>query len=352
MKRYFTNLFILLTSILVILLVLEGLVRLLPDDLLGFEYEDGRFTHAKESTPDRYTNSLGVLDVEPGPKQPGVRRVLLLGDSYVAAITVELEQTVGRRLEHYLNESGGQQYDVVAVGWTGWGQREQLSSLQELGEHLDPDLVITLFLSLNDVRNNHPELEEEVVAQAARISHTRPGWWNLSEEDVPFLWVKSSALNRLVSYRLAVLDALDENSEIPIDYNVYAATWDTQWINAWQATEALLRATKELSESLGARYAIVSASTPHGNHGAEAGEQLLISNYPAMEGREWDLDIVDKRLERFARATSIPFLALEPPFRRMREQGRVVHWPRDGHWNIEGNDNAGRLVAEFALSLF
>ena len=71
-----------------------------------------------------------------------------------------------------------------------------------------------------------------------------------------------------------------------------------------------------------------------------------------MRGRSWDLDKPDKRMRDFCKANKIPFLALEPVFRKYtREEGRPLHWQYDGHWNVEGNDVAGKTIARFIQEL-
>ena len=57
----------------------------------------------------------------------------------------------------------------------------------------------------------------------------------------------------------------------------------------------------------------------------------------------------DKRIKQLCDENDIPFLALEPLFRIETEKGRRLHFPINGHWNPEGNDLAGRLMAEFLL---
>ena len=57
------------------------------------------------------------------------------------------------------------------------------------------------------------------------------------------------------------------------------------------------------------------------------------------------IDRADQELTRFAEETGIPFLALEPLFRRLvREEGAELHWRHDGHWNLEGNDRAAAEI--------
>jgi hypothetical protein len=121
------------------LALVEVGIRLLPSSVLGFRYQDGLFLPPHEYERQTSRNALGVHDVAPPPKPPGRRRVLLLGDSYVAAISVPVEQGVARRLAHHLEQRAPGRYDVVSLSSEGWGQREELAALVEHGARLDPD---------------------------------------------------------------------------------------------------------------------------------------------------------------------------------------------------------------------
>jgi hypothetical protein len=238
---------------------------------------------------------------------------------------------------------------VVALGVSRWGQVEELAALEQFGPPLRPDAVVTLFLTGNDVRDNSGALQR-AFAQQLDIVRFRPGWPRLSAEAAPLFFVRGSRLNQLLSHRLALALRSDSPDSIPIDYFVFAVPPPPAWEQAWERTEQLLLATRERAREVGADYAIVSASNPHGVFGAEAGVELLTEAFPAMRHLEWDLDLPDRRLAELCRRHAIPFLALEPLFRReTREQGRRLHWPHDGHWNAEGNDFAAARMAEFLL---
>jgi hypothetical protein len=259
---------------------------------------------------------------------------------------------VGKRIQFHLNHSTGQRHEVVTLGQEDWGQRQELEALKRHGPKLKPDLVITLFLSLNDVRNNSLTLEESGNRQLWSRDRPRPGWTHIPKEEAPLFLLEGSALNRLISFWLARLLSKGEIHEIPLDYWVYAKVKRPDWEAAWQETERLILETKDFSEGMGAPYALVSASTPQGVFGNEKGLRLLREAYPAMDKESWDLDGPDKKLEKFCENHDIPFLRLEPIFRTYTlKEGKRLHWRYDGHWNVEGNDLAGKHIAEFVHSL-
>jgi len=329
----------------------EGVVRLLPENVLGFRYEEGRFKRPRDGTPDKSANKLGFRDIDHGPRAAGVRRLYLIGDSYVHGIYCNVSQSVGRRLQHHLDAQAAGKFEVVAFGRGGWGQRAELDALKRLGRLESGDLVVTLALTFNDIVDNWPKLRGKSLDQRRQVSLYRPGWLEFPAEKAPGLIFRWSALNRLISHRLYQWTRDRSSDGIPMDYQVYAVEPPPGWPRAWQETETLIDATREYAEKAGAGYAVVAASTPHGALGADRGLSQLMAAYPEMKKSRWDLDAPDRKLGEICRAHGIPFLALEPEFRTQTAAGRTLHWASDGHWNHEGNDLAGSMIADFVLKL-
>ena len=354
---YVGRFLLLAVSIAICLVVAECGLRALPDSSLGFHYDPvrGRFTLPREFQLNTSPNSLGFHDVEPKPRRVGVRRILLLGDSYVESYSVPASENVGQRLQAHLNARSKINHEVISIGRSAWGQREELEALRESGARVEPDLGLTVFLRLNDVQNNSPELRARTKLQHLDPElMMRPGWTRRSAETMPLLFFDRSVLNQLVSHRLAwglLRRRGTARANVPVDYFVYSTSPGDEWREAWRETERLIGATLDLSRELGAGYALASASTPQGVLGAEAGRELLLETYPAMRGSDWDLDLPDRLMAELAARAGIPFVALEPRFREATARGEALHWPYDGHWNPTGIDLAGELLAEFVLSL-
>lgn len=336
----------------VLLLASELGLRCVPATRLGFVYRDGGFWTPTEFTPDNALNANRFHDVVHGPKLPNVRRVMLLGDSYVAGRSVPVQATVGQRLQHHLNAASVQAYEVISIGRIGWGQREQLRSFKKHHQRIRPDWVVTLFLTFNDVRNNSDALTAINVAQRRKMARWRPEWVNVKASDAPLFLVRGSKLNQLLSYRLAQWSGVCDAEGIPIDYYVYAGAQDDRWQQAWRTTERLLARTHELATRIGARYGVVCASTPHGVYEPDEALRRLVKAYPEMRDQQWDLDAADRRVDQISQARGIPTLMLQPIFRReTMENGRRLHWEYDGHWNLEDNDLAAQEIARFILEL-
>jgi len=96
-------------------------------------------------------NSWGWRDPErPRAKQPGRKRVLILGDSMVFGTGVQYGERFGDVLERAL----GDDVEVVNAAVGGWGTDQQYLYLRREGFRLDPDVVILGLCLGNDVTNN------------------------------------------------------------------------------------------------------------------------------------------------------------------------------------------------------
>jgi lysophospholipase L1-like esterase len=127
------------------------------DDATGYRLLPGghaRFTTAEFDT-DIAINSQGVRDDEEiGPKQPGERRIVILGDSLVLSVQVQFGQTFGEILEHRLNaEQSRYRYRVINAGVQGYGPVEELLFFRSIVQRVQPDVVVeTLFVG-NDAED-------------------------------------------------------------------------------------------------------------------------------------------------------------------------------------------------------
>ena len=211
-------------------------------------------------------NTQGRRDLErPLQKPPGTQRILLLGDSFVEAMQVPIEQTFARQLEAALNRSGAPPLEVISMGVSGYGTASQYLWYRDDGRAYQPDLVLLSFYPGNDVRNNSPTLEPTLrpavrrrrqPAAGARRQGPRPGrarhGWarrrpigtsarccSRASPRSPNAWPTSGLLDRAALRPVPMADG------VPVDYWVYAADPPPPWRDAWAHTERLLGALRD-----------------------------------------------------------------------------------------------------------
>ncbi|HZT86952.1 MAG TPA: SGNH/GDSL hydrolase family protein [Stellaceae bacterium] len=119
-----------------------------------------RWTNGLDFWSTQHANSLGFLDREPVvPKPAGTYRIALVGDSFVEGAQLPLEQKQQTILASLLNAGHpDRRYDVVALGYSGTGQSNQLAFFEYYKDKLKPDLVVLEFVA-NDFANNSALLE-------------------------------------------------------------------------------------------------------------------------------------------------------------------------------------------------
>lgn len=102
-----------------------------------------------------YTNnSVGIRGTREyaAGRRPGIRRILLLGDSFTYGVGVDDEQTFAARLERILDSTDATT-EVINAGVGGTGTDYALNFFLKAGRPLQPDLV-ALFFYWNDFGDN------------------------------------------------------------------------------------------------------------------------------------------------------------------------------------------------------
>jgi lysophospholipase L1-like esterase len=95
------------------------------------------------------TNVLGFRGRLISESKPaGHRRLLVLGDSFVAGVGVTDESVFTERLA---NAWAGQRIDVVNVGRAGTSTIRELTLYREIGRRFDPDVVLLVYYLGNDL---------------------------------------------------------------------------------------------------------------------------------------------------------------------------------------------------------
>lgn len=113
------------------------------------------------------TNEFGFRDRPIGPKKPGERRMVVLGDSFTVSAGVDFEDIYTARLEKKL----GARVLNLAVG--GYNVVQYALVLQEVGLGLQPDLVVVALFPDNDFSNDTYETNFQVASAKASVEPER-----------------------------------------------------------------------------------------------------------------------------------------------------------------------------------
>ena len=339
-----------------------------PDPTLGSKLiagQRGWWTQEEhEFTTPIQINAEGRRDLErPVHKPPGTYRILLLGDSFVEAMQVPLEQTFARTLEAALNRPGGPPVEVISMGVSGYGTASQYLWYRDQGRAYQPDLVLLAFYPGNDVRNNSPTLEPtlrpeyDADGNLERVNggtpHSGDGrGWLVSSAAYTYFRKLIITQQPALAERLARLGLLDKGAlrpvpmaaGVPVDYWVYAANPPPEWEDAWARTERLLGTMRSLVTADGARFVVMIVTTREQIYPDDW--RQIVDTYPAMQHITWDLNGPERRVAAWCAHNGIACVQLSPEFVARRD-GERLHFRYDGHWTAAGHALAAQTIAKF-----
>ncbi len=99
------------------------------------------------------TNDVGFRAVPTSPKPDGVKRIVVVGDSWTFGQGVEADETFTSQLEKLLTRKGGK-WQVYNLGMPGWNTANQLAALRTLFSRVKPDVVVFCPTS-NDIDDSY-----------------------------------------------------------------------------------------------------------------------------------------------------------------------------------------------------
>ena len=314
-------------------------------------------------------------------KPDGVFRVVVLGDSFMAGMQVNDDETFSRVLERRLNEVGlGKRVEVITFGVPSWGTDQQYLALRQFGLRLNPDLVIVAFYAQNDVA------ETDLKLRSATSTYPKP-YFDLRDGrliELPFVdstpWLirvgrrlaadlrvypttrdalLTIPIAHQILYRLGIVGVVPQETQSPAPNSGTLWQWPDRWrrqigifelrpfadwSRAWAISEALLRRIHSEATSTGAQFLLLGIASP-----IEVMPPSILSGLINSRMNDFDADRPSKLLAQIAERNGFDVASMVPAFRqRISGNGRVfedLFLNCDGHWTAAGH----RLAAELAV---
>lgn len=312
-------------------------------------------------------NSKGLRDRDYSyEKAAGTYRVLVLGDSFTAAVQVPLEETFHKQLERLLNQPNQTHpYEVISSGVEDWGTGQELLFFMEEGYKYEPDLVLLMFYTGNDVLENSFTLSGSRAEARPYFTWDQSGdklgplrYSEKPREEATISSVKgvlrSSRLYWFARERLlrspAVSRFLIEQgimTNFSESYQIYRQDYPPDLAESWLVTQALLKAVRVEVEKRDMTLVVVLIPSL-----IQVNDELwhLARDIYLADLDQARSDRPDTLLLPFLEAEGIPYLHLLPHFRAqppaIREQ---LYLARDGHWASQGHHLVSRLIYDYLL---
>ncbi len=322
-------------------------------------------------------------------KEDGVFRALVLGDSYMAGLQVEDNETFSADLEKRLNNAGRGRFEVLNFGVPSWGTDQEYLAYREYGRRFEPDLVVVAFYAQNDVSNNYSRLEgtaypkpffdirADELVELPFVDNT-PALIDFARRlAAPFRlypWTRDALLGIPLTHRLlydlGVVGVVPEaagtgdSQETPSrsrefwnwpgrwtsQVGVYAPAYPEDWAHAWEITEHLLLRIRDEARRSGAGFLLVALPDPIAVLPSNILRQIeSIADSPAL-----DPDRPTDRLRQFAERNALDIVSLVNGFRsRIGDSSNRLseyYLPCDGHFTGAGHSLVAELVAPRILA--
>lgn len=330
-----------------------------PHPLYGFARVPGTtgWLGTSELQSEVSFNSHGLREREiPYAKPPGERRILVLGDSFVEGAQVSMDETCTRVLEELLHAGGAGDVRVINAGQGGWGTAQQYEFLRHEGVLYQPDLVVLVFYTGNDVTDNSFRIKGNVRALRKPYYTIRDGELQLQPwtprrtdgEDTGSDWWRASILWRTLSgaFNLdSTTSDLDDAGDVErqsrlanLESRVFSARQKRAWREAWEVTGALFNAVRDVAQSTDAELLLVQAPTIWEVYPDQWDEFRQTHGLP-RDG--WKFDAPREAVSRAAAVHGIDYLDLLPALREESPRPTPLYFQRDMHWTAAGH----RVVA-------
>ena len=277
---------LLVSSIFAALVVCEGLLRVFDvsypvfddyDEMRGVRLRPGKQGwYRAEGEAFLSINSLGYRDHEHDHRKPGnTFRIAVLGDSYVEARQVSLEDTFWYRLGHLLQSCpflDGKQIEMLNFGVGGYNTSQQYLTLQKDVQGFSPDLVLLAMFPANDIEGNSAELQKDSAWRMPGPTHTLVdgelvldgSFSNSRWRRLLYTMIHHSRAFELINetrrmIRMWTWRSSEPNEiEIGLSSEIYLPPTSPEWQAAWRVTEALLAEMNGLVQRMGARFVVTT----------------------------------------------------------------------------------------------
>jgi lysophospholipase L1-like esterase len=336
-------------------------------------------------------NSKGLRDSEHVYEpEPGVFRIVLLGDSYMEACQVQRTESLPHLLEEFL---GDRRVEVINLGVNGYSPAQYYLYLKEEGLKYKPDLVLMAVFTRNDVFDcsrqlaellwgaeerratarpyahwdesgtgplfTSPDMEEETrkLEEARAALAAEAGWGNPLNHSVAYTAFRNARYRNRIRKGGRGLPAFDPNIYLGVyleqfdpetfpAHNLTIGDYEKAWAEAYTTAEKLIVATRDLACGAGAEFAMFSI--PSKIEIEEHWQDRAKKQYPRLR---FDLEKPCRWLAELSKAHDVAYLDLSEAFREHEaaELRQLYYEVGDNHWNAVGHALGARAVADYLV---
>ncbi len=310
-----------------------------------FTEESGRRTHLR-------FNRHGFRGPDwPQDKPSEATRVVVLGDSMIAALAVPEDQILTSRLQSTLTGTTSQRWQVLNFGVSASSPGQELVLYRRLASKYEPDVVIAAFFVGNDLSDssremdNYPriylELDEAGQLRQRPFGGRRASasTW-LNQHSRFYVWQK-------VTVNRALHTAQAKQGSLPQRYHVYNTQPPEPAQRAWKLVEAVYGAMHKEMAARCTRLGVVLI--PSGRM-VYADGFLHVTELAGELATQFDRDEPDRRLAQICERQGLPCMSLTAAMRAAAD-GPLLYFNGTGHMTSAGQAVASAAIAPFVQRL-
>lgn len=312
-----------------------GLITMRPNDLFSDGDPDCWENEVK-------ANSQGFHDTEFSLEKPeDVYRIAVIGDSFVEAYQVPIQDSFQYLLEEKLNQrlERKKRFEVYSFGTGGTGTFEHYLYLNQYVLKYKPDLVILAFLPMNDFKDDF-RLRAEISDSQGRIRKVVPWSQKLLGHSVLYRWAKAKwqILESFV--------AAEGRVKLLFDWQVFLRDYPPAWKEVWQMEKNLLKQFEETAKESQGKFLLVSLDDMWRTHPSQIEKDKELYS---LDKFDLDFDKPEKILGEFSEKEGMAYLALLPIFRERAEKEKTnIFWGGcEGHWDKTGHRWVAETIFQF-----
>lgn len=345
------------------------------------------------------TNSQGVrYDDIPLAKPAGSWRVLVVGDSFVEGVGVDVAARFTERLQGSFR-GNGRQVSFINGGLAGTGPLDYGRVFLKVGLKYNVDgLLIVLYA--NDIADTPPAATPLDMTSETPVDMYPDADYTLWHRAIQHLWPRAFTQLRLLrtsreyrektrprdfvqavsaaAARAGVTQEQIERWKMSLPADLVTAfhkgmfngsilskglLYPTHWTDSldvdtplaerkWRAMASILSAIVTAARSRGLEVGVVFVPVSFQYDPASHGESNPWIRTGTVIRDAWlsGHTEVERRLEAWAKELAVPFLDLTDSLREAAKTRRDLTWPLDGHWTPEGHLVASRAMYQWMVT--
>ena len=278
-------------------------------------------------------------------RRPGISRIAVVGDSYVEALQVPDDRSLGERLATTLADRGNA-VEVYRFGISGAPLSQYLQMVEHEVARYRPDWVVVLIVH-NDFDESYKFKPGRYISSFLKLrvedgrvtGEIPPQPWQPSAIE----WLRRTAIARFFLYRWQV------RPEFLVDLLLPRARAATEYVANTDIAAVLAdrRGVEAVTDYLFGRLdAVVNA----------VGARLLLAmdgdRFAIYRGADSPALVLNQLAEETARRHNIPFVDLHPAFAAdWQSEHRRFDFDADGHWNEHGHEVAAGAIGHALRSV-